>query len=124
MSLWKKKRPRASTWTVDDEPDSPIENPNFQQNSEKILETGEIEGRDNGVMNPNFDKGQGETDEPEENGPIQNGLENPNFDNDSLKQSNKDITIPHEISEIEEEKMWKEELRKAVTVFTIEGKNI
>ena len=122
MSLWKKKRPRASTWTVDDEADSPIENPNFQQNSDEIVQTEEIEERENGVTNPNFEREPRETDEPEENSEIQNGLENPNFDNDDLEQSYRDQTIPHEISKIENEKTWKEELRKAVTVFTIEGK--
>ena len=114
MSLWKKKRPRSNTWTVDGEPESSIQNPNYDQDPEENIVNITNAENDGGIRNPNFDNS--EISDSEES---KNGAENPNVESDNQLEPN-----PHEISEIHEIKTWKGEFRKAFTVFTLGGKQI
>ena len=112
MSLWKKKRPRSDTWTVDGEPESSIQNPNFDQDPEENIVNINNAENDGGIRNPNFDNS-----EILENEESKNGAENPIVEYDNQLEPN-----PHEASEIHEIKTWKGEFRKALTVFTLGGK--
>ena len=114
MSLWKKKRPRSNTWTVDGESDSSIHNPNFDQDPEENIANINNAENDGGLRNPNFDNS-----EISENENRTNGAENPNVEYDNQLEPN-----PHDASEIHEIKTWKGEFRKAVTVFTLGGQQI
>ena len=113
MSLWKKKRPRSDTWTVEGESDSHIQNPNFDQDPEENVANIHNAENDGGLRNPNFDNS-----EISDNEQSSNGAENPNVEYENQLEPNS-----HE-SEIHEIKTWKGEFRKAFTVFTLGGYQI